>query len=150
VKAIRMRSPLIAAAAIGLGVAVALAVPAGAAVSLQSQSPPVAAVSLGNTATLGAKGAVIFVPVEFTCQPGAFAFLSVQVTERVGGDIASGSASEQVTSSCTGSVHTVTMTIIPFQNPFKKGVAFGQASLSVCQFQCQTFEDAHNIQIVAK
>jgi hypothetical protein len=150
VKAIRKRFPLIAAAAVGIGAAIALALPAGAAVSLQSQSPPVAAVALGNTATLGARGAVISVPVEFVCQPGSFAFLSVQVSQRSGSAIASGGASQEVTGSCTGSVQTVTFAITPSQAPFKKGVAFGQASLSICQFTCQTFQDGHDIRIVTK
>jgi hypothetical protein len=148
-KAIRMRIPLIAAAAIGLGAAVALVtVPAGAAVSLQSQSPPVAAISVGDTALLGAKGAVIYVPVSVTCPAGSIGFLSVQVAEKSGSGIASGGTGQEV--NCTGSVQQLTVPITPNQEPFKKGVAFAQAYLSVCQFQCDTFTDAHNIQIVTK
>jgi hypothetical protein len=145
-----MRLALIAAGAIGVGAAVALAVPAGAAVSLQSQSPPVAAVSLGNKATLDANGAVVFAPVRFNCAPGASATLQVKVTENVGNAIASGSAYEQI-DLCTGAVQRITVAVTPDQRPFKRGVAFGQAWLTSCnQFTCKTFRDFHNIQIVKK
>jgi hypothetical protein len=148
VKRVRTRALLIATAAIGLGAAVALAIPAGAAVSLQSESPPVAAVVLGNTAKLGAKGAVIFVPVSVTCPAGATGFLSVQVTEKSGGNIATGGNGQEVT--CTGSVQQLTLPVTANQEPFKKGVAFGEAQLSICQFFCDTFRDSHEIQIVSK
>jgi hypothetical protein len=149
-KATRIRLALVAAGAIGVGAAVAFAVPAGAAVSLQSQSPPVAAVSLGNTATLDANGAVVFAPVKFTCTPGTFASLQVKVTENVGNAIASGSAFEQI-DLCTGAVQRITVAVTPDQKPFRKGVAFGQAWLTSCnQFACRTFRDFHNIQIVKK
>jgi hypothetical protein len=146
----RVGFPLIAAATLAIGATVAFALPAGAAVSVQSQSPPVAAVKLGNTATLDAKGAVVFAPVKVTCTPGDFAELSVSVTENVGNAIASGMASQDV-QPCTGSVQKVTMAVTPTQKPFKRGVAFGQAWLQVCNsFSCHTFQSQHNIQIVAK
>jgi hypothetical protein len=141
------RSALIAAGAVALGAAVALAVPAGASVSLQSQSPPVAAISLGSTAKVDAKGAVIFVPVSFTCQPGVYAFFNVQVTQKAGSGVATGAAGQNVT--CTGSVQQLNVAITPYGKAFKKGVAFGQASLNVCAYDCQVFQDAHDIQIVA-
>src|SRR5439155_22697507 len=96
------RFPLIAGAAIAAGAMLAFALPAGASVSVQSQSPPVAAVSLGKKATLDANGAVIFPTVRITCQPGSVASLSVTVTENVGGHIAKGSITQQI-GSCTGS-----------------------------------------------
>jgi hypothetical protein len=148
VKAIRMRSALIAAAAIGVGAAVALTIPGAGAVSLQSQSPPVAAIALGDTAKLEARGAVISVPVSVVCQPGLYAFFSVQVVERSGGNIASGGAGQEI--GCTGSVQQLTVSITANQEPFKKGVAFGQASLAVCQRGCDNFQQTHDIKIVTK
>ncbi len=145
-KAFGIKAALIATAVVGAGAAVALALPAGAAVSLQSQSPPVAAVALADTATLGAKGAVVTVSVQVTCQPGGFAFFSVQVTQKSGSGIASGGAGQEIT--CTGSVQQLSVPITANQKPFKKGVAFGQATLTACSFECETFHDAHEIKIV--
>jgi hypothetical protein len=145
-KAMRMRAALVVAAAVGVGAALALAVPAGAAVSLRLQSPPVA-ISLGGTATVDAKGAVVVVPVAVTCQPGDFAYVSVQVTQKVGSGVATGAASQEVT--CTGSVQRLDVAVTPYQKAFKKGVAFGQALLTVCGERCEDFQDAHEIQIVA-
>jgi hypothetical protein len=142
-----IRFPLIAALAVSAGAVVAFALPAGAAVSLQSQSPPVAAVKLGDRAKLDAKGAVVFPTVKVTCSPGSFAQLTVQVTEAVGNDIASGSTSQEI-EPCTGKVQNLTIAVTPTNHPFRKGVAFGQAWLTVCSFGCHTFRDEHNIQIV--
>jgi hypothetical protein len=144
----RVRFPLIAGFAVAVGAIVATALPAGASVSLQSQSPPVAAVKLGPKAKLDARGAVVFPTVKVTCAPGDFALLTVQVTEAVGKDIASGASSQQV-SPCTGAVQKFTVAVTPVNHPFRKGVAFGQAWLDVCNgFSCHTFRDFHNIQIV--
>ena len=143
----RVRFPLIAALAVAVGAIVAMAMPAGASVSLQSQSPPVAAVKLGPKAKLNAKGAVVFPTVKVTCVPGEFAQLTVQVTEAVGNNIASGASSQEV-SPCTGAVQKFTIAVTPVNHPFRKGVAFGQAWLDVCNgFSCHTFRDFHNIQI---
>ena len=146
-KVTRMRALGIAAAAVGAGAVVALAVPAGAAVSLQSQSPPVAAVKLGNRATLDANGAVVFTALGITCPPGASASYQVTVTEAVGNNIASGSTFDSV-DACTGSRQNITVAVTPTQHPFRRGVAFGQARLDVCMFTCKTFRDQHNVQIV--
>jgi hypothetical protein len=146
VKVNRVRAALIATAVVGAGAAVALALPAGASVSLQSQSPPVAAVALANTATFGAKGAVVTVSVKVTCQPGGFSFLNVQVTQKSGSGIAVGRGGQDIT--CTGSVQELNIPITANGKPFKKGVAFGQANLTVCGYECEAFQDAHDIQIV--
>jgi hypothetical protein len=138
-----------AMAAIGVGAALASAVPAGAAVSVQSQSPPVQAVSLGAKATLDANGAVVFAPVKLACQPGSYAYLTVSVTENVGNAIASGQAQTPI-ESCTGTQQSLQVAVTPTQKPFRKGVAFGSASLQVCASSCRTVVDQHNIQIVDK
>jgi hypothetical protein len=143
----RIRFPVITALAIGVGAVFALALPAGASVSLQSQSPPVAAVKLGNQAKINAKGAVVFPTVKVTCPPGSFAQLTVQVTETVGNNIASGATSEEI-EPCTGTVQKLTVAVTPINHPFRKGVAFGQAWLTVCTFNCHTFRNQHNIQLV--
>ena len=145
------RFPLIAGAAIAAGAMLAFALPAGASVSVQSQSPPVAAVSLGKKATLDANGAVIFPTVRITCQPGSVASLSVTVTENVGGHIAKGSITQQI-GSCTGSTQKFRLAVTPEQRAFRKGVAFGQAQFQVCQVMvaCSTAVDEHNIEIVKK
>ncbi|NJC71061.1 hypothetical protein HC031_15270 [Planosporangium thailandense] len=145
----RPRIQIAAIAAIGVGAALAYAVPAGAAVAVQSQSPPVQAVKLGSTATLDAKGAVVFAPVSVACRPGSFAYLTVAVTENVGNAIASGQASTSI-EQCTGSAQGFKVAVTPTQKPFRTGVAFGSAQLQVCADTCRTVVDQHNIQIVKK
>ena len=147
-KVTRPRLPWLAAVAIGAGAALAVTLPAGAAVSLASQSPPVQSVQLGNQATLDANGAVVFAPVKVVCAPGSQAYLSVTVAENVNGFIASGTASTEV-QPCDGTTQSLRMAVIPNQRAFKKGLAFGQASLSICDFNgCRNIVDQHNIQIV--
>ena len=146
-KVTRLRALGVAAAAVGAGAAMSLALPAGAAVSLQSQSPPVATVKLANQARLDANGAVVFAGLKVTCPPGTSAFYTVTVTEAVGRDIASGSTSDEV-DACTGRAQNISVAVTPTQHPFRRGVAFGQARLTVCnQFACKTFRDQHNVQI---
>jgi hypothetical protein len=140
--------PLMGPVAIAVGALLAFTLPAGAAVSLQSESPPSTMVTLGATARLDAKGAVVFVPVTVICQPALFAELTVTVTQKAGGDIASGTAFTDIT--CTGSVQTLEVAVTANQTAFKKGVAFGEARLIVCSFECQTATDQHTIEIVRK
>ena len=147
----KSRFPLIAASAIGIGAALAFAIPAGAAVSVQSESPSVATITLGNKATLDADGAVVFAPVKFACTPGSYTSLTVSVTQNVGGRIASGSTYEEI-EPCTGKEQSRRLAVTPTQRPFRKGVAFGQSRLQVCgpAARCKTVRDEHNIQIVAR
>lgn len=146
-KLTRSRLGLVTAVAIGGGAAMALALPAGAAVSVASQSPPVQVLSLGDTATLDAKGAVVFATVTVVCAPGSQGFLTVWVTEKVGGSLATGRVDPLV--QCDGTPQQVTTSVVPAQQPFKKGVAFGQARLDVCLPDgCQAVTDEHDIQIV--
>jgi hypothetical protein len=135
-------------AAIGVGAALAFALPAGAAVG--AQSPPLAAVQLGSTATLDANGAVVFAPTTVTCRSGASAWLSVQVTEAVGNDIASGGSSTNI-DACAGRPQHFTAAVTPTQHPFRKGVAFAQATLQACDNTgCKTVVDQKVIQIVTR
>lgn len=141
--------PLVTVAALGIGAAVALALPAGAAVSVQSQSPPVSALSLGTTATLDAKGAAVFASVTVVCSPGAYAYVNLTLTERVGGNrIASGQTGTQV-DPCTGTEQSFTLAVTPGQYAFRQGTAYGQASLNFCDWTgCHTIYDKHDVQIV--
>jgi hypothetical protein len=149
-KAQRFRFPLIAAGAVAAGAALAFALPGGTAAAVQSQSPPAHQVKLGNTATLDADGAVVFAPVSVLCGFGSYASLTLTVAENVNGDIASGTASEQV-ASCTGQTQRLEIAVIPTQKAFRPGVAFGQVKLQVCgSFGCQTVIDQHNVQIVKR
>ena len=138
------------AAAIAVGAVLAVAVPAGAAVRVQSESPSGAVVNLRNTATLGAKGAVVTVPVVTICPAGVTANVSATVTQRVGNGIAAGSTYESIT--CTGDRQTTRLkvTASPAGKPFKAGVAFGQAYLSFYdpRFGYVQVDDEHNITIV--
>jgi hypothetical protein len=137
-----------AAGVVGLGAVLAFALPAGAAVS--AQSPPDASVRLGGQATLDANGAVVFAPVTIACRSGLSAYLTVRVTENVGGFIASGDASVPDVR-CTGGKAKFTATVTPTQRAFRKGVAFGQAFLTVCDPNgCKTLVDQRNVDIVKK
>ena len=135
--------------AIAAGAVLAFALPVDAAVSLQSESPPTAEVTLGDTAVLDAKGAVVFAPVNVVCQPGSYASLNVSVTQNVGSGIASGTTYTQI-QQCTGSVQSFEIAVVPTQKAFRRGVAFGQASLYVCLYTCHTALDEHNIEIVSR
>jgi hypothetical protein len=132
---------------VAAGAALAFALPGGTAVAVQSQSPPVSQLKLGNTATLDANGAVVFAPVSIVCRPGSDVYVSVSVTENVGGDIAKGTASEEI-EACTGKVQRVEIAVTPDLKAFRLGVAFGQARVSVCDTRCRTITDQHNVQIV--
>jgi hypothetical protein len=148
----RPRLRALAAAAIGAGAALALVLPAGADVSVASQSPPVSLVQLDNQATVDSNGAVT-ASVRIDCSPVpyySFRHLSVSVTEKVNGAIASGTTAIDI-ESCDGAALQLPVAVMPTQRPFKKGVAFGQASLQLCQYQyavCITMSDQHDIQIV--
>jgi hypothetical protein len=146
-KITRTRGQLLAAGAIALGATFAFALPAGAAVS--SQSPPTAVLKLANQANIDANGAVVFVPLRFTCRPGSQAYVSAEITENVGGFIASGSGSTRNELNCSGKAQSVTLAVTPTQRAFAKGVAFGEAYLQVCNSNgCQTVADQRNVQIV--
>jgi hypothetical protein len=145
----RSRFSLIAMGAIAAGAVLAFALPVDAAVSLQSESPPTAEVTLGGTAVLDAKGAVVFAPVNVVCQPGSYSSLNVSVTQNVGSGIASGQTYTEI-QQCTGSVQSFEIAVVPTQKAFRRGVAFGQASLYVCEYGCHTALDEHNIEIVGR
>lgn len=131
--------------AVSAGTAAAIALPAGADVGILS--PPVAAVQVGSSAILDAKGAVIAVPVTVVCAPGGSGTLSVSVTQTVGQDIARGSAFVD-TGACTGRFQTIDLKVIAFTNPFRRGAAFALAEFNVCDFSgCLPTQDQREIRI---
>ena len=78
------------------------------------------------------------------------AYLSVRVTENVGGFIASGETNV-LGAECTGGKVKLTAAVTPTQRAFRKGVAFGQAFLTVCDLNgCKTLVDQRNVDIVKK
>jgi hypothetical protein len=138
---------LVATAAIGVGAALAFAMPASAGVNLQSESPGVGVLDLGKRARLDANGAVVFAPVTVACAPGTTAYLTVKVTQAIGDSIASGQKSRSV-SPCNGQKKKVELSITPTQRPFRTGVAYGEAELSVCNYYtCTTLYDEHLVTI---
>ncbi|MFK3980782.1 hypothetical protein ACI2K4_10455 [Micromonospora sp. NPDC050397] len=145
----RLRASALALVAIAVGAVLAFALPAGASVSVQSESPSIAALKLASKARLDANGAVVFPQVKFACTPGArYAVVTVEVTQAVGNGIAKGERSVEV-QPCNGEQQRVDMAITPDERPFRKGVAFGSASLAFCDHTgCRTVHDEHNIDIV--
>jgi hypothetical protein len=146
---IALRTPLtgrvLAVAAIAAGGIGASVLPVSADVA--DQSPSVASVRLDSPATLHARGAAITVPVLVVCQPGARAFLSVSVSQNAGGTVANGGASTDIPS-CTGGLQDINVTILANSAPFRRGVAFGGASLSVSAPPFETARDQREIRIV--
>ena len=137
--------------AIVCAAAAAAAIPLSPAIGQESPPTSLMNVELGDEATLGARGAVIFVTVFYKCAPGAAdAFVSVQVTQRSGNGIARGFGGDEVT--CTGGDQAVTLDVSPFERPFRGGVAFATATGEVCslqpQFECASDRDAEEIRIV--
>ncbi|MEV4629703.1 hypothetical protein AB0J90_25900 [Micromonospora sp. NPDC049523] len=144
----RFRASALALVAIAVGGVIAFALPAGAAVSVQSESPSVAVVSLGAKARLDANGAVVFAPVKVACTPGGSAYLVVEVTQAVGNGIAKGEKVFTVPE-CTGDQQKINVAVTPDLKPYRKGVAFGSARLDVCdQTGCKSVYDERKIEIV--
>jgi hypothetical protein len=135
-------------AAIAAGAGLAFAVPALPAVG-QFSPPATVSVEVQDEATLVARGAAVLVPVEITCPVGSnFRSVSVQVTQRAGSGIASGSSGTG-DFTCTGSTQVVEVLVPAQGQAFKKGEAVAQASLFLCsEFGCQTVTDTENIQLV--
>jgi hypothetical protein len=123
-----------AAAALAAGGIFAIASPAQPAVAFFSGGLFLDVVPQ-SPATLVAKGAAVDVPVEVTCN-AEFAQLSVQVTERVGRDIASGSAFLEI--ACSGGHQRLLVRVVAGPGKvFVKGNALASADIFGCSFvQC--------------
>jgi hypothetical protein len=147
----RMRVVLLSAAVITIGAVLAFALPAGADVS--TQSVPLAAIQVGPTGVLQARGAFVEVPVTIVCLPGVFSGdISMQVTQRSGSGIAQGNAFVAV-SQCTGNFQTIEISVpaSPFGEEFRKGAAFASATFFLCDFTgCASNTDQREIEIVRR
>ncbi|HET8684307.1 MAG TPA: hypothetical protein VFM54_20885 [Micromonosporaceae bacterium] len=131
--------------AVIVGGAAAFTLPAGADVSVMS--PPLAGVQIGSPATWVAKGAAISVPVTVICAPGGTGQLYVEVTQRSGGNIATGSTYVYPVS-CTGSFQTINVVVSASGEPFRKGTALVSAHFTVCEwYSCITGTDQREIRV---
>ncbi|CCH34757.1 hypothetical protein BN6_75320 [Saccharothrix espanaensis DSM 44229] len=115
--------------AIAAGAVVASAIPGNADVS--TQSPSVGGIRVESPAKLQAGGAAIIVPVTAVCQPGSYAYVNVQVTQRVGNALATGSGSTRI-NNCTGTSEDVRIAVhAQVQGKaFRTGAAFASATLN--------------------
>lgn len=140
----RFNAKALAVAAIVGGALLALVLPGEAQVS--ADSPSVPAIRIESPATLEARGAALSTQVLVVCQSGATAFVSISVTERVGGDIASGNGNSQIL--CAGGLQTVDLPVFAVGSPFRKGTAFAVANVFVTTFPSSQANDQRDIEIV--
>jgi hypothetical protein len=130
---------------------------AGGAVALLSPSSPAVAysspplfldVSIQSPAHLVARGAAVTIPITTTCS-GSQAYLSVQITERVGKKVASGSTF--LTVGCTGSRQQLAVTVPASSSTvFSKGTAYVTASLTGCTYSfCGEENNSATIQVAS-
>jgi hypothetical protein len=136
----RIKMAVVGLVVAGGGAAAALLGPAGPAVGQASQ-PVQAQIQVNSPGTLVAKGAGVNVSVTTNCSgpSGTTAGISLNLTERVGSEVAVGVGSTTV--GCTGTNQTslvlVTQTFGGFPSvtagkAFKRGTAIAQASISAC------------------
>lgn len=124
----------------GGAAAAALLGPAGPAVG-QSSQPIQIQLQVDSPGTLVARGAGVDVPVTTNCSgpAGTTASVGINLTERVGSDIAVGIGSATV--GCTGTSETDVVLVTPTfggfpsvtaGKAFKKGTAIAQATMDAC------------------
>jgi hypothetical protein len=122
------------------GAAAALLGPAGPAVG-QSSQPVQAEIQVNSPATLVAKGAGVDVSVTTNCSgpSGTTASVSLNLTERVGSEVAVGIGGTTV--GCTGTSQTNVVLVTPTfggfpsvtaGKAFKRGTAIAQANITAC------------------
>lgn len=136
------------AAPIVVGVGMGLGIPSLTAVG--QSSPPASAITLGNTATLVAKGVSASVPITVTCPSGNQGQIEVSLSERSGKAIVQGQTFTFVT--CTGAPQSLVIAVAPQGQPFKSGVALGTASLFSFCFpgnNCNAV-DSHTVKLTSK
>ncbi|HET9141149.1 hypothetical protein [Actinophytocola sp.] len=143
----------LAVTAIVAGTLVASVAPVSADVS--ADSPSLGLVRVESPATLQARGAAITVRVTFVgpaSNPSGFplGYLSLTVTERVGQQIATGTASASI-GWFTGGAESIELTVLPSPGsaPFRRGTAFASATLNINFFpNPPPATDQREIQIV--
>jgi hypothetical protein len=135
-------------AALASGALAAAAVPGLPAVAQFSPPGPVLDVEIDSPATLGARGAVVIVPVEIVCSAEIInSSVSVEVTQRSGSRIANGFGFTDVT--CDGTLQVVDVAVSANGAAFKKGVAFVEASAFGCSptSGCDDASDSEEVTI---
>ena len=136
-------------AAVAVGAAAAAAIPLSSAVSQQSPPRFVIDLKLGETATFGARGAVAFVTLDYTCPIAAeLEFVSVRLVQRSGSSIAQGFGFAQQLP-CDGTIQETTVSVLATTGrAFKKGPAFAQAEATACDaLGCVSDDDESEIQL---
>lgn len=121
-----------------IGVVLAIASPVGAVSTLSILSP----------GTLVGRGEAVRVSIKVACDAGETAFLDARVTQRSGGQIASGFGSVSPIT-CTGSSQTLSVFVTTSTNKaFHKGQAVAQANLTACSsITCATINTEEVIKL---
>ncbi len=141
----------LAAVAIAGGAAVATVGSAGPALGFFSP-PLLLEIHVNSPATLVAKGAAANVVVQVECSGASTAFVSVNLTERAGSAIASGSGSTEI--GCTTNANQNVLVLVTAQpgKAFKKGTAVASGFISACtpNFRvCGSEQDQRTIQLAS-
>jgi hypothetical protein len=102
----------------------------------------------GKSGTLVSRGAAVKVSVKATCTSNR-AYVTVQITQRVGNGIASGFAQQDI--ACAGEPQRLTMTVPANGKAFKKGAAAIRATIEGCGFGvCGSEENTTTIDLSNK
>lgn len=137
-------------AAVAVGAATAAVIPFSAAVSQQSPPRFVIDLELAATGTFGARGAVAFVTMQYTCPLGAeLEFVSVELSQRSGSSIVHGFGFDQQLL-CDGTIQDATVSVLASTGRgFKKGPAFARAEAVACDsLGCVSDDDEGEIRLV--
>jgi hypothetical protein len=140
----------VAAVTIAGATAATMLIPASPAVAFSSGGL-VLDVVVQSPAHLIAKGAAVGLPIEYTCSGTSNASVNVTVTERVGGNIATGGGNLSSTT-CTGEIQsaTINVTASPGGKAFTKGVAFANADIFGCTSSFLCGDGNNNLTITIK
>lgn len=145
----RRRAWALTAAALVCGMAFALFGPASPAVGFFSP-PLLLDIRVQSPATLVARGAAVDVRIEAICAGANTAQIGVSLTQRAGGEIASGFGSTEI--GCTGGRQTMVLTVLADAGKaFKQGPAAATAFINGCtpNFSvCGVERDTQTIDIV--
>lgn len=138
----------VAAVTVAGATAAAVAIPAAPAVAFNSGGL-VLDVVVQSPAQLIARGAAVAVPVEYTCVgalPDTTA-LSVELTERVGGNNTALGVGSLLNLTCDGEIQSATVDVTPAAGSptFRKGDAFAQGFISGCAQTCGQDSDSRTI-----
>jgi hypothetical protein len=141
-----MKRKWLAAAAALMGGA-GIAASAGVLPAVGQSSPPASPVIIGHAAKIVARGAAVKPFAYVVCQPGDYVSVQISITERVGRRIAAGSGSESGFA-CNGLIEKVTVPVTATQAPFVKGIAYGQAVFTDCNYEvCGTAQSQGKVKL---